>query len=1233
MFKVKLWIRTLLVCTLIAGITVGQTIPTISNQAEQFGIYNWLQGFTFGLQPGTEDMLSWGNGLVKGTGTKTTRIPISPLTRDSFMAHTNDSIWFEDSLPAGAIPAGGEGWNWVSGNPAPHFGQSAHQSINPAPFPVVHGHSFSGATDTMRVKQDNVLITYVFIDPANAPSELMLEWRLNDGTAWEHRAYWGANVIPFGADGTASRRYMGPIPTDWYGRWVRLEVPAGRVGLDNVSVDGMSFLLYGGRATWDRAGLSKNETVFVEDGVPAGATIIGAWNWVSNPDPYSGGSAHQSGIAPGIEQHYFYGATNGMKVNSEDNLFTYVYLDPVNPPEEIMIQYHTNVGGWEHRAYWGQDIINFGEGFGGYGDDKPAHKFIAPLPPTGKWVRLELRALFVGLEGKVVDGMSFDVYGGRATFDRSGKSHTETVWVDDATPEGATQFGDLDGWSFASAQPKPYSGNLSHQSPSLVGVHQHFFTGATDPLRVNVGDNLFAYIYIDAFNPPDEIMLQWNDGASWEHRAYWGSNNIGWGTNGFDSRRNMGPIPKAWYGNWVRLEAPANRVGLENKVVSGMAFTLYNGKANWDRAGKISNLAQVAATPAYDKFFRGTCFGAPSYDTIMLLAYSSGSESNNWLDGFSSEEKVAERNEIERLGDYLLYPGRYNTATKFIITNWEGDHAFSDGNDKVWVEESLPEGATAVEDSDGWNWISSNPKPDFGILAHQSANLPGVHQHYFEGATEGLFVETGQKLVAYVYLDPANPPREIMLQWKVGGSFDHRAYWGEDLIGFGGIGVDGPEHRYIGALPQTGKWVRLEAPASLVGLENKAIDGMAFTLYDGRAAWDHAGVDLTETWREGPNARWDDFKNWIQAKAEGVGNAVFFNEGQGRLFSSMEFFTTFPLVRGQFYYYTGQDGMSHRRRCGDPSDDATRPNKFRCLSNYVAPQVNVDYYSYSSYESINDRYCAAGIPGFCNPANPLEPSISHASLKSVLKANLGFALDKIDDQRFGIGARNFIIGEWGISGGCPTAPGYQAEMRHALRDADGFNASYAITYQIIGGIYDISTNGVASRNFYGRAFVDELMNVPGASPCKIITDGSCALTIVTCDNSYKMYFNDFYIGSGEDWTKSQTYHLTAQQGKNVLAIKGIDADGIAALLAEMQIAGQRLGSNMSWKVSLTEQPNWTDVNFDDSGWENATDYGPYGIAPWGTSVIGMPLDTPARWIWSSNNDAHNMVYFRASFFK
>ena len=45
----------------------------------------------------------------------------------------------------------------------------------------------------------------------------------------------------------------------------------------------------------------------------------------------------------------------------------------------------------------------------------------------------------------------------------------------------------------------------------------------------------------------------------------------------------------------------------------------------------------------------------------------------------------------------------------------------------------------------------------------------------------------------------------------------------------------------MGALPPTGQWVRLEVPAAQVGLEGRTLNGMAFTLYDGRATWDYAG--------------------------------------------------------------------------------------------------------------------------------------------------------------------------------------------------------------------------------------------------------------------------------------------------------------------------------------------------------------------------------------------------------
>jgi hypothetical protein len=163
-------------------------------------------------------------------------------------------------------------------------------------------------------------------------------------------------------------------------------------------------------------------------------------------------------------------------------------------------------------------------------------------------------------------------------------SGSTTVWVDDALPSGATAASDGgDGWSWVASNPAPYSGALASQSNVASGEHQHYFYNAAATLSVNVGDTLFAYVYLDPANPPSEVMLQWNDG-SWEHRAYWGANQIGWGTNGTASRLSMGALPAT--GQWVQLSVPAAQVGLEGHTLNGMAFTLYGGRATWDYAGK-----------------------------------------------------------------------------------------------------------------------------------------------------------------------------------------------------------------------------------------------------------------------------------------------------------------------------------------------------------------------------------------------------------------------------------------------------------------------------------------------------------------------------------------------------------------------------------------------------------------------------------------------------------------------
>ena len=295
----------------------------------------------------------------------------------------------------------------MSSNPAPHSGLAANQSALAA---GIHQQYFINATSVLQVGVGEVLFAYVYLDPANPPSEVMLQW--SDGT-WEHRAYWGANLIPWGTDGTASRRYVGARPP--LGQWVRLEVPAAQLGLEGRTVSGLAFTLHDGRATLDTVGKSARVADWVDDAIPAGGISGGTqWSWVSsNPTPYIGSLANQSTLAPGMHQNYFFKATVPLQIGVGDVLYAYVYLDPLNPPAEVMLQW--NDGTWEHRAYWGGNLIPWGT------DGSASRRSMGPLPVLGQWVRLEVSAAQVGLEGRAINGLAFTLYGGRATWDAAGK--------------------------------------------------------------------------------------------------------------------------------------------------------------------------------------------------------------------------------------------------------------------------------------------------------------------------------------------------------------------------------------------------------------------------------------------------------------------------------------------------------------------------------------------------------------------------------------------------------------------------------------------------------------------------------------------------------------------------------------------------------------------------------------------------------------------------------------------
>ena len=167
---------------------------------------------------------------------------------------------------------------------------------------------------------------------------------------------------------------------------------------------------------------------------------------------------------------------------------------------------------------------------------------------------------------------------------------SEKVWIDDNLPEGVDALGNGGGgeaFEFVNSPDHPvYSGNRSHRRSSQ-GRGQHLIQNAKVGLSIDDNTTLFSYVYLDPNNPPKQIMLQWNDTNSWEHRAYWGEDKIDWGQENTSSRRKIGPLPKT--GEWVRLEVGAKKVGLNaGTKITGWAFTQFDGTVYWDRSGIIS---------------------------------------------------------------------------------------------------------------------------------------------------------------------------------------------------------------------------------------------------------------------------------------------------------------------------------------------------------------------------------------------------------------------------------------------------------------------------------------------------------------------------------------------------------------------------------------------------------------------------------------------------------------------
>ncbi len=180
-------------------------------------------------------------------------------TRSGFLRST--SVHVDDALPTGAVPhSGGEIWSWssydVSAFGFPVSGSLAHESTL---LSGIHQHFFDSATSQFSPNSGDFLIQYVDVPGNEYPAELMLQFHDVNGGGWEHRAYWGANIIPWGTDGSSSRLHIGDLPAP-PGRWLMFIVRADDVGTAGRTLDGLAYTLYGGMASWDYSARGDSAT-------------------------------------------------------------------------------------------------------------------------------------------------------------------------------------------------------------------------------------------------------------------------------------------------------------------------------------------------------------------------------------------------------------------------------------------------------------------------------------------------------------------------------------------------------------------------------------------------------------------------------------------------------------------------------------------------------------------------------------------------------------------------------------------------------------------------------------------------------------------------------------------------------------------------------------------------------------------------------------------------------------
>ena len=182
-----------------------------------------------------------------------------------------------------------------------------------------------------------------------------------------------------------------------------------------------------------KAVAARNEFIWIDDALPAGATPQGEGEFVEKPkNPVFSGRGSLRITARGVNQRFFDSSPRKLRVGAGDTLFAHVYMASSRPAKELMLQWHTN-GNWTHRAYWGGNQVDFGK------DGTPERTRLGDLPAPGKWVRLEVPVEKLKLApGTEIDGWAFTQFDGTVSWDKAG--------IETRTPQDGQLYDSLSAW-------------------------------------------------------------------------------------------------------------------------------------------------------------------------------------------------------------------------------------------------------------------------------------------------------------------------------------------------------------------------------------------------------------------------------------------------------------------------------------------------------------------------------------------------------------------------------------------------------------------------------------------------------------------------------------------------------------------------------------------------------------------------------------------------------------------